>query len=86
MEPVTAALIVVVNILGLILGVLTVGGRLLDWLKKAIVEVLEDTGLIRHGENGPDWPNGWDNLPDCLHSINETQKDLVRQEEARRED
>lgn len=86
MEPLTAALTVVSTFLALILGMLTLGGRFLDWLKDAIVEVMEDTGLIRRGEDGADWPNGWENLPDCLDALYETQKRLIEQEDKRCED
>ena len=60
------------SIIAVLLGLLTLGGRITRWLKSITKDVLLETGLIRYrriDDPSNQWPNGWDNLPEALEGI-----------------
>jgi hypothetical protein len=63
---------VAASVIAVLLGLLTLGGRITRWLKAITRDVLLETGLIRYSrieDPGTLWPNGWDNLPEALEGI-----------------
>lgn len=71
MEFLAGALGFTTALLGLVLAFITLWTKIRNGIKAAAREVLVEAGLINPNEEQPNWPNGYDNLPDVLHELHQ---------------